>query len=112
MWFDDMDLGGRGVCQPAKGPLGRALRALRHDLVISQERLGALAGVSQTAVSKLERGAPSWDIFCRLVEAVGGRPVVTVERIPTKRELFAAYENGDDVDFDNMDLPEYDEDGW
>jgi transcriptional regulator with XRE-family HTH domain len=112
MWFDDMDLGGRGVCQPAKGPLGRAIRGLRHDLVISQERLGALVGVSQTAVSKLERGGGSWSLFCRLVEAAGGRPVVTIERIPTQRELFAAYMNDDDFDFERMDLPESDEDGW
>lgn len=112
MWLDDMDIGGRGVCQPAKGPLGRAIRALRHDLVISQERLGALAGVSQTAVSQLERGGSSWATFCRLVEAAGGQPVVTIERIPTKREAFAAFMDDDDVDVESLGLPEYDEDGW
>ena len=46
------------------------------------------------------------------MEAAGGRPVVTIERILTKREAFAAYMNDEDLDFDNMDLPEYDEDGW
>jgi transcriptional regulator with XRE-family HTH domain len=112
MWLDDMDRGGRGVCQPAKGPLGRAIRGLRHDLVMSQERLGQLVGVSQTAVSKLERGGNSWDLFCRLVEATGGRPVVSIERSLTQRELFAAYLNDDDIDLDTMDLPDYDADGW
>ena len=117
MWLDDMDRGGRGICQPAKGPLGRAIRGLRHDLVISQERLGQLVGVSQTAVSKLERGGSSWSLFCRLVEAAGGRPVVTIERMLTQRELFAAYLNDDEIDLDSLDLdsldlPERDEDGW
>lgn len=107
-----MDRGGRGVCQPAKGPLGRALRGLRHQLFLSQERFGALAGVSQKTVSKLELGASgSWSTFCRLVEAAGGRPVITIERIPTKRELFSDFDF-DDVDLDALQLPDTDDDGW
>jgi transcriptional regulator with XRE-family HTH domain len=96
VWLDSMDGDGRGICQPAKGPLGRALRELRHDLWLSQERLGALAGVSQTAVSRLELGRGSWPLFCRLVQAVGGYPVVTIERIPTPREVADAYLNDAD----------------
>jgi predicted transcriptional regulator len=92
MWLDDMDRGGRGIYQPAQGPLGRAVRGLRHELFLSQERLGALAGVSQTAVSRLELGRHvSWSLFCRLVDAVGGQPVVTIERVLTERELFEAF---------------------
>ena len=89
MWLDEIDRGGRGIYQPAQGPLGRALRGLRQDLWLSQERLGAIAGVSQTTISRLELGRHvNWALFCRLVEAAGGRPVVTIERIPTERELF------------------------
>ena len=82
-----MDYGGRGIVQPAKGPLGRAVRGARHDLHLSQQRLADLAGVSQTAVSKLELGRPSWSLFCKLVDAVGGRPVVTIEGLLTDREI-------------------------
>ena len=79
MWLDDMDIGGRGIVQPAKGPLGRATRQIRLDLLISQQRLADIVGVSQTTISRLERGHGSWALFHRIVEAVGGKPVVTVE---------------------------------
>ena len=82
MWLDDMDIGGRGVVLPAKGPLGRALRAARNDLLLSQEQLARSVGTSQAAVSRLERGAPSWSLFCRLVDAMGGVPVVTIAELP------------------------------
>jgi DNA-binding XRE family transcriptional regulator len=98
MWFDDMDRGGKGICQPAKGPLGRALRGLRHDLWLSQKQLGDAIGVCQTTVSKIELGQlESWALFCRLIEGVGGRPIVTVERIRTAREVTGdhAPEGGD-----------------
>ena len=77
-----MDIGGRGVVLPAKGPLGRALRAARLDLLLSQEQLARSVGASQAAVSRLERGAPNWSLFCRLVDAMGGVPVVTIEELP------------------------------
>lgn len=80
--LDDFDIGGRGVCRPAVGPLGRALRAARRTHFISQESLAKAAGVHQTQVSKLELGAPNWNLFCRLVDALGGRPIVTVEALP------------------------------
>ncbi|HET6909545.1 MAG TPA: helix-turn-helix transcriptional regulator [Mycobacteriales bacterium] len=88
MWFDDMDIGGRGIVQPAKGPLGRSLRATRLDLLMSQERLAEAVGASQAAISRLERGAPSWNLFCRCVDALGGRPVVTIEGIETERMMW------------------------
>jgi hypothetical protein len=47
-------------------------------------------------VSKIELGRPSWALFCRLVEAVGGRPVVMIERIPTAREVTEAVMNDED----------------
>ncbi|MDQ1704215.1 MAG: Helix-turn-helix domain [Frankiaceae bacterium] len=90
MWFDDIDIGGRGIVQPAKGPLGRALRHARHDVHLSQQQLADLAGVSQSAVSRLERGGDSWGLFCRLTEVIGGEPVVTIELLPAARERFGS----------------------
>lgn len=95
MWFDEMDIGGRGIVRPAQGPLGRALRGARLDVLMSQERLAAVAGVSQTAISRVELGAPNWDLFCRCIEALGGRPVVSIERIRTERERYADLLGGD-----------------
>ena len=98
MWLDDMDIGGRGVVLPAQGVLGRCLRATRLDLLLSQQRLAASVGTSQAAVSRLERGAPNWSLFCRLVDAMGGRPVVTIESVETDRMLYDRYfgSSGDD----------------
>jgi DNA-binding XRE family transcriptional regulator len=93
MWFDDIDIGGRGIVQPAKGPLGRALRAARHDVMLSQQQLADVAGAQQASISRLERGAPNWVLFCRLVEAIGGEPRVSVEPIPGKSELWNARDN-------------------
>jgi transcriptional regulator with XRE-family HTH domain len=90
VWFDDIDIGGRGIVQPAQGPLGRALRYARYDVLLSQQRLADLAGVSQSAVSRLERGADSWRLFCRLTEVIGGEPVVTIELLPAARERFGS----------------------
>ncbi len=87
MWFDDIDTGGRGFVHPAVGPLGRALRAVRLQLFLSQKQLADLAGTDQASVSRLERGAPNWALFCRLLDAVGAEPQVTVERFRTPREL-------------------------
>jgi predicted transcriptional regulator len=99
VWFDDIDIGGRGLVHPAQGPLGRALRQLRHDLFMSQAQLARAAGVSQPVISRLERGAPNWRIFHRCVDAVGGQPVVTVTGVETEKmlweRLFAAAAEGD-----------------
>jgi predicted transcriptional regulator len=92
MWLDDMDTGGRGIVRQAVGPLGRALRSTRLEMFLSQERLAQAAGVHQTDVSRLELGAPRWSLFCRLVDTLGGVPVVSIERLPTERERWAAQE--------------------
>lgn len=86
MWLDDFDVGGRGICRPAVGPLGRALRGARLDQFLSQERLAEVAGVHQTQVSKLELGAPKWAMFCHLVKTLGGHPVVTIEPLSKEDE--------------------------
>jgi transcriptional regulator with XRE-family HTH domain len=82
MWFDDIDIGGRGVCRPAVGTLGRALRGARLQQFMSQERLARAAGVHQTQVSRLELGGSDWAMFCKLVRALGGEPVVTIRPLP------------------------------
>lgn len=88
MWLDDMDIGGRGVVLPAKGPLGRCLREARLELFLSQQRLADIGGTTQAAISRLERGAPNWRLFCELIDVLGGRPVVTVESVETERMFY------------------------
>lgn len=89
MFLDDVDFGGSAVCRPPVGPLGCALRAERRKLLLSQASLAKTAGVHQTQVSKLELGAPNWTLFCRLIDALGGRPIVTVEPRSTGLEALA-----------------------
>ena len=86
MWLDDIDIGGRGICRPAVGPLGRAMRGARLQQFLSQETLAKVAGVHQTQVSRLELGAPNWRLFCHLIKALGGEPIVTVEPLDPKLE--------------------------
>ena len=103
MWFDDMDIGGRGIVRPAQGPLGRALREARLEVLMSQARLAAAVGASQTAISRVELGQPNWGLFSRCVEVLGGRPVVTIEPLKTERQWFAELfgaEDGPDGDED------------
>jgi predicted transcriptional regulator len=97
VWLDDMDIGGRGIVRPARGPLGRVLREARLSVFMSQETLARSVGASQTAISRLELGAPNWRLFCRCLDALGGRPVVTVQRVRTEREIWDDL-LGDDAD--------------
>lgn len=82
----DLDLGGRGISRAAVGPLGRALRVARRQKFLSQAELAKVAGVHQTQVSKLELGAPNWALFCKLIETLGGEPVVTVKPLDPDKE--------------------------
>ena len=84
----DLDLSGRGVSRPAVGPLGCALRVARRQRFLSQAELAKSAGVHQTQVSKLELGAPNWALFCKLIETLGGEPVVTVKPLDPDKEMW------------------------
>ena len=95
VWFEDMDIGGRGIVRPAQGPLGRALREARLSVLLSQARLAAAVGVSQAAISRLELGQPNWALFTRCMEALGGRAVITIEPVKTEREWLAELFGGD-----------------
>ena len=88
MWFDEMDIGGRGIVRPAQGPLGRVLREARLSVFMSQARLADAIGASQTAISRVELGYPSWRLFSQCIEALGGRPVVTIERARSEQDLY------------------------
>ncbi|MBV9293620.1 MAG: helix-turn-helix transcriptional regulator [Frankiales bacterium] len=108
MWFDDMDLGGRGIVQPAKGPLGRALRQVRLDLYLSQESVARIIGTTQRTISRLELGQPNWPLFVRAVEALGARPVITLEATLSPRDIRERLAAGLDIPFD----PDAVDDDW
>ena len=82
MAIDDIPRTGRGIQRAPEGALGCALRAARMKYFVSQASLAKVAGVHQSQVSRLELGAPNWTLFCRLVEALEGKAVVTVEVVP------------------------------
>jgi len=82
----DFDIGGRGVSRAAVGPLGRAVRVARRQKFLSQAALAKAAGMHQTQVSKLELGSANWTLFCKLVETLGGEPVVTVKPLDPEKE--------------------------
>jgi len=83
---DSFDLNAHGIGRPAVGPLGRALRTARRQKLLSQAGLAKAAGVHQTQVSKIELGAPNWALFCKLIEILGGEPVVTVKPLDPDKE--------------------------
>lgn len=64
--------------------LGRTLRAVRRELDLSQEALGARAGLSAQHISQIERGGkdPRLSTVLRLADALGLRA----------GELFAMYD--------------------
>ena len=97
MWLDDMDIGGRGIVRPAQGPLGRVLREARLSVFMSQERLAEAVGVSQTAISRVELGAPHWRLFSQCIEVLGGRPVITIERARSEQDVWNDLFSADDT---------------
>jgi cystathionine gamma-synthase len=57
------------------GLLGDVLRQVRDRSLMSQRQLAGRLGVSQGAISRLERGRyPSWALFCRALDAMGHEP--------------------------------------
>lgn len=62
------------------GDLVRSSR-LRHGL--SQRALAIRAGVTQSSISRIERGAeaPSFDRFTQILLAMGERPSLTTEKL-------------------------------
>jgi transcriptional regulator with XRE-family HTH domain len=77
-WDEDVPAGGP---LPADGVLGVVLRAARYDKVLSQKELAARSGVTQSVISRMERGArTNWQVFCRLLDAMDLEPVVTTRR--------------------------------
>ena len=77
-WDEDMPLTGP---LPAEGLLGVALRAARDRKVLSQKELATLSGVTQSVISRMERGSrTNWQAFCRLLDAMDLEPVVTTRR--------------------------------
>jgi len=55
------------------GDFGRTLRRLRTEAELNQAELADKAGISQSAVSQIEKGerAPSFDVLRRLATALG-----------------------------------------
>jgi len=65
--------------------LGVALRKARKQQGLSQRRLALRAGISQSAISRIERGAeaPTLERFAELLLVLGHRPVIRVEPLPS-----------------------------
>ena len=61
---------------------GRAVRTLREERGLSQERLAFESGLHRTYISLLERGqrSPKLGTIFRLAEVLAVRPSVLVER--------------------------------
>ena len=53
--------------------IGRAVRARRKQLLVDQQTVADLAGVSRKAVSDIERGKPTirFDVLAKVLTAVG-----------------------------------------
>jgi len=117
-WDEDMPLTGP---LPAEGLLGVALRAARDRKVLSQKELAAKSGITQSVISRMERGTrTNWQAFCRLLDAMDLEPVVTtrrrksdldreVERLSTMSAMARLDEHQLFLDWIPRDLPET---GW
>ncbi len=53
--------------------IGRAVRSRRKQLLVDQQTVADLAGVSRKAVSDIERGKPTirFDVLAKVLTAVG-----------------------------------------
>jgi transcriptional regulator with XRE-family HTH domain len=62
---------------------GKELRKLRLKAGLTQEEVGASAGVSREYVSMLEaeKNVPTIDVFMRLCHAVGAYPAEVIARL-------------------------------
>jgi transcriptional regulator with XRE-family HTH domain len=60
------------------------VRETRNELGLSQRQLAFRAGMTQAAVSRIERGvvSPSWRTLRELMHAMGREPVLFAQRLP------------------------------
>jgi transcriptional regulator with XRE-family HTH domain len=67
---------------PDMRALGRAVRAIRREQGITQERLANDTGLQQTWISHIERGRrnPSWSNVVRLADGLGVSPAKLVQQ--------------------------------
>src|SRR5438105_2656070 len=72
--------------------LARCLHALRIRRKLSQSRVAALVGSSQSRVAKMESGDPSVsvDLLLRSVLAIGGSPTEIVRALAARKKLTPA----------------------
>jgi transcriptional regulator with XRE-family HTH domain len=64
------------------------VRTTRSELGLSQRQLAYRAGMTQAAVSRIERGtvSPSFSTLRELMHAMGREPVLSAERIDVDRD--------------------------
>lgn len=65
-----------GGDSPLTRAFGNVVRASRHELSLSQEKLALLSGLDRTFISKIERGwtSPSLRVLEKLARVLGQRP--------------------------------------
>lgn len=63
--------------------LGVTVKALRGEADLTQKQLAERAGLHETYISHIERGAgnPSWRVFSRLCQGLGVSRWVLVKRV-------------------------------
>ena|SRR5215467_4813688 len=71
---------------PSSSPLvglGTVVKALRHEADLTQKQLGERAGLHNTYISHIERGAtnPTWAALSRLCKGLGVPRWVLVKRV-------------------------------